>query len=85
MAKKKETKLYRSSKQNIFGGVCGGIADYTGVDVSIVRIIWIIATLLLVAGAFVFGDFVLPLGVLVYLIAWAIIPKNPKHTWKNKI
>lgn len=66
MAKMK--KLYRSGKDRILGGVCGGIAEYFDVDPTIVRLIWI---LLALNGA----------GVLAYLIAWVVIPRNPKHKW----
>jgi len=63
-------RLYRSGNDRILGGVCGGIADYLGVDPVIIRLLWVL--LVLMGGA----------GVLLYLIAWIIIPRNPKHTWK---
>ena len=64
---KKTKRLYRSGKEKILGGVCGGLGEHLGIDPVIVRLLWILFTL--VYGA----------GVFVYIIAWLIIPKNPKH------
>jgi phage shock protein C len=63
-------KLYRSSKDRILGGICGGIAEYFNADPTIVRLLFV---LLLLAS---FGT-----AVIGYLIAWIIIPRNPKHKW----
>lgn len=63
-------RIYRSGKDKILGGVCGGIAEYLGVDPVIIRLLWVI-------GAFAWG-----FGVLLYIIAWIIIPRNPNHKWK---
>ncbi len=68
--KKKVKKLYRSGKNRILAGVCGGLGDYFDVDPTIVRLAWIIFTLMS-----------LGIGILAYLIAWIIIPRNPKHKW----
>jgi len=62
-------KLYRSGENKVLGGVCGGMGEYFDIDPVLIRLAWIIAI-------FVFGT-----GVLAYLIAWIIIPKNPKHKW----
>lgn len=56
-------KLYRSSNKMI-GGVCAGIAEYFQIDPTIVRLLWVAAVLL--AGT----------GVLLYLVAWVIIPER---------
>jgi len=45
------------------------MGEYFDIDPVLIRLAWIIAI-------FVFGT-----GVLAYLIAWIIIPKNPKHKW----
>lgn len=55
-------RLYRSTKDKILGGVCGGVAEYFDVDPTIVRLIWILLTL--AWGA----------GLLLYIIAWIIVP-----------
>ncbi|MBI4152690.1 PspC domain-containing protein [Candidatus Woesearchaeota archaeon] len=60
-------RLYRSRNNQIIGGVCAGIADYFEVDPVLVRLIWVIATL-----------FSMGLGILAYIIAWIIIPEEPK-------
>jgi phage shock protein C len=61
-------KLYRSGNDRILGGVCGGIAEYLEVDPTLIRLIWI---LLALNGV----------GILGYLIAWVLIPRNPNHKW----
>ena len=59
-----DKKLYRSESDRMLGGVCGGIAEVYDFDPSLVRLI----TLFLVLSA---GS-----GLLVYLIAWIIIPSE---------
>ena len=66
---KRAKRLYRSGKDKIFGGVCGGIGEYFNVDPIVVRLAWIIFTLMYGAG------------LLAYIIALIIIPKNPRHKW----
>ena len=62
-------RLYRSGKEKILGGVCGGIAEYFRVDPVLVRLLWVLFAL-------AWGT-----GVLLYIIAWIIIPRNPRHKW----
>ncbi|CAM2363170.1 PspC domain-containing protein [Listeria seeligeri] len=57
-------KLYKSSSQKMISGVCGGLAEYFGIEVTIIRLIW--AGLTLFAGS----------GILLYIIAAIIIPKE---------
>lgn len=61
-----EKRLYRSRKDTFLSGVCGGIADYFGFDVSLVRIGWVIATL--ATGG---------LGFIAYIIAAVVVPLEP--------
>ena len=35
-------KLYRSSRQRVFAGVCGGLAEYFNLDAAIIRLIWVV-------------------------------------------
>lgn len=56
--------LYKSHHDKIIDGVCGGIAEYLAVDPTVVRIVWIVMTIL--GGA----------GVLLYIAGIIIIPKN---------
>lgn len=62
-------RLYRSGKERILGGVCGGIGEYLEVDPVIIRLLWIV-------GCLAWGA-----GILLYIIAWIIIPRNPGHKW----
>ena len=43
--KKKMSQLAKSKSKKMLFGVCGGIANYTGVDVSIVRLLWFFGTI----------------------------------------
>jgi len=60
-----EKRLYRSRNDRTLAGVCGGIAEYFGWDPTLVRVAWIILTLL--GGS----------GVLLYLILWLVMPEAP--------
>jgi len=64
MAKSKTKKLYRSKKNRVIAGVCGGVAEYFDVDPTIVRLAWIVFSLLWGAG------------ILAYIIAWIIVPEQ---------
>lgn len=61
-------RLYRSRKNRIIAGVCGCIGDYFDIDPVIIRIIWL------------FFVFSMGVGILVYILAWIIIPlENSKY------
>jgi len=62
-------RLYRSRKEQILGGVCGGLGEHIDVDPSIIRLVWVIATLLSLGT-----------GIIVYLAAWIIIPESPDES-----
>ncbi|MFW6220432.1 MAG: PspC domain-containing protein, partial [Nanoarchaeota archaeon] len=66
-------RLYRSRKDSIIGGVCGGLANYFKIDPVIVRLIFVI--LFFIKGS----------GLLFYIIAWIIIPLEPKNVENKKI
>jgi phage shock protein C len=57
-------RLHRSRRDRVFGGVCGGLAEYFGVDAVLVRIVAV--ALALSGGA----------GFLLYFIAWIAIPEG---------
>lgn len=59
--------LYRSRKYKVVAGVCGGISEWLGWDPTLVRIAYVIGSLLSVAFP----------GLLVYLVLWVVMPKNP--------
>jgi phage shock protein C len=62
-------RLYRSTTQKMLAGVCGGLAEYFDVDVSIVRLLTVgLALVTAVLPMFFF-----------YIIAWIVIPlEHPK-------
>lgn len=57
--------LYRSCTDRMLGGVAGGLAEYLAVDSTIVRLILVLIAL--AGGA----------GVLLYILAWLMIPEDP--------
>ena len=58
-------KLYKSDVDRKLCGVCGGIAEYLGIDSTIVRLIWVVLVVF-------FGT-----GILAYIIAALVIPDYP--------
>lgn len=63
----KEKKLYKSTNKMV-DGVCAGIAEYFEIDPTIVRVVYILASLILGLG---FG------GVVLYVILALVIPRRP--------
>jgi phage shock protein PspC (stress-responsive transcriptional regulator) len=59
-------RLYRSCTDTVIGGVAGGLAEYLEIDVILVRLIFLV---LLFSGG---------IGFLAYIVAWVIIPVDPK-------
>lgn len=60
----KENRLYRIVNGKVIGGVAGGLAEYFGIDPTIMRIIFILLTL--IGGG----------GILIYLILWIVVPEK---------
>lgn len=58
-------KLFRS-RNGMIAGVCGGIAEFFGLDPTIVRLAYAVVTLLSVAFP----------GIIIYILCWIIIPKE---------
>ena len=61
-------KIYRSTTDKKLAGVCGGLAEYFGIDATIVRLVW--------ACAVIFAG----VGLWLYVIAAFVIPENPGYT-----
>lgn len=61
-----EKKLYRNTSNKMIAGVCSGLAEYIGIDPTVVRLIWALIGL---TGA----------GILAYLVAALIIPEKPSN------
>ena len=59
-------KLYRSTKNRMLAGVCGGIAEYFELDPTIIRVLFVLVSVF--AGG----------GILVYIILWLLIPQEPE-------
>lgn len=60
-------RLYRSRTKRTLSGVCGGLEDYFEIDVTIIRLVWVLISL--VSGVFP--------GIVAYVIAVFIIPEQP--------
>ncbi len=61
--------LYRHPRNRLIGGVCGGLAEFLGLDANLVRILWIVLTV---------GT--LGAGFLAYLLLWLLLPVGTSHT-----
>lgn len=59
-------KLYKSNTNKMIEGVCGGIAEFFGIDATLVRLGWVLFCAL--GGS----------GILAYIIAAIIIPPCPE-------
>jgi len=59
-------RLRRSNKKKMIAGVCGGIAEYFDLDPSIVRIVYVLVSVLSVAFP----------GILFYILMWIIVPQS---------
>ena len=59
-----EKKLYRSKTERKLAGVCGGLAEYFNMDVSLMRLITVLVALF-------------SIGVLAYIVAALVIPEKP--------
>jgi len=60
-----QKQLKRSLNDRMLAGVCGGLAQYLGLDPSLVRIVYAILT--------VFTAFA---GVIIYILMWIIVPEE---------
>lgn len=57
-------RLTRSRDDKILGGVCAGIAEYAGLDVTLVRLLTVLGVFFGLGSVFV-----------AYLVAWVLLPK----------
>jgi phage shock protein PspC (stress-responsive transcriptional regulator) len=60
-------QLYRSRENRMIGGVCGGLGEYLGIDPTLVRIGFILGSLL---------GWIVALG-LIYMVMLIIVPETP--------
>lgn len=61
-----EKRLYKSNVNKMLDGVCGGIAEYLNMDPTLIRLGWVLFCAL--GGS----------GIIAYIIAAIIIPRNPQ-------
>ena len=61
-----DKRLYKSTENKMLDGVCGGIAEYFELDPTLVRLGWVLFCAL--GGS----------GIIAYIIAAIIIPRNPQ-------
>ena len=59
--------LHRSRKNRMIAGVCGGLAESLGWDVTMVRLLYVLVSIF--SAAFP--------GILVYVILWLVAPESP--------
>ena len=60
-----EKKLYKSNTNKTLDGVCAGIGEYFNIDATVIRLAWVVFSLL--GGS----------GILAYIICAIIIPRKP--------
>jgi phage shock protein C len=58
-------RLYRSKKERVLGGVCAGLGKHLDIDPLVIRLVWLVLTLLS------FG-----VGIVAYIIAWILVPEE---------
>jgi phage shock protein C len=58
-------KLYRSKANRQVAGVCGGLAEYFNLDVTLIRVLFVLLAVL--GGS----------GLVIYVAMWIIVPKEP--------
>lgn len=58
--------FYRSRRHRILGGVCGGIADKLGWSPTVVRVLYVILSILSIGFP----------GILVYIVLWIAVPEG---------
>jgi len=66
------SKLYRSEKNRMLGGVCAGLGEFFNVDATLIRILFVVIT--------IFGGG----GILIYILLWLIIPSESSFSELSK-
>jgi phage shock protein C len=62
-------RLMRPRNNRKIAGVCAGIAEYFDLDVTLVRVLWLVITIF---SAVVFG-------IVAYIVAWIVMPEEPQY------
>jgi phage shock protein C len=66
-----EKKLYRDEHRKMIGGVCAGLAEYFSIDVTVVRVLFLVSLILHGVGA------------LIYIILMIVLPKKSIYNFTN--
>jgi phage shock protein PspC (stress-responsive transcriptional regulator) len=66
-------RLYRSKNDRMMGGVCAGLGEHLDVDPTVIRLIWAVIAVLSIGT-----------GVLVYILAWILIPEEDTGSSEQK-
>ena len=64
-------KLYRSKSNRMIAGVCAGVAEYLNIDVTVIRLVWAIASIFAAAG------------IVAYIVCALVIPEKPETPENN--
>lgn len=59
-------RLYRSRKERMLAGICGGLGQYMGVDPTLVRLIFVLSVFLTFTTS-----------LFLYFVLWLVIPEEP--------
>jgi phage shock protein PspC (stress-responsive transcriptional regulator) len=62
--------VYRSRRRRLIGGVCGGLAEWLGWSPLLVRVLYVVGSILSVGFP----------GTLAYLLLWIVIPLEPRES-----
>ncbi len=60
-----QKKLYKSNTDKKIDGVCAGVGEYFDIDSTVIRLLWVLATLFVGAG------------ILAYIVAALVMPRKP--------
>ena len=63
-------RLVRPKAERKIAGVCAGLAEYFDLDVTLVRVLWLVVT---------FFSGIIP-GIVGYVVAWIVMPEEPEYT-----
>jgi phage shock protein PspC (stress-responsive transcriptional regulator) len=66
-------RLYRSKIDRMLGGVCAGLGEHFDIDPTVIRLVWAVITVILIG-----------MGVLVYILAWILIPEEDTGSSEQK-
>jgi len=62
-------RLMRPKAERKIAGVCAGLAEYFDLDITLVRVLWLVVT---------FFSGIVP-GIVGYIVAWIVMPEEPEY------